>query len=101
MKGWQGLVEDEEDWWKRNGVSCQNLKHKLVMNTGEDCRYLWVFWSGLLVCLSAGPGASAPQTKLGSWGGVGVTWGGMGINLLVGAVCHGLRGAGHSQGKTE
>ena len=20
VKGWQGLVEDEEDWWKRNGV---------------------------------------------------------------------------------
>ena len=20
VKGWQGLVEGEEDWWKRNGV---------------------------------------------------------------------------------
>ena len=20
VKGWQGLVEDKEDWWKRNGV---------------------------------------------------------------------------------
>ena len=49
VKGWEGLVEDEEDWWKRNGVSCQNLKHKLVMKTGEDWRDLWVFWSaGLL-----------------------------------------------------
>ena len=42
------------------------------MKTGEDCRYLWVFWSGLVVCWSAGPGGSAPQTKLGSWGGLGL-----------------------------
>ena len=45
------------------------------MKTGEDCRYLWVFWSGLVVCWSAGPKGSAPQTKLGSWGGLGVAWG--------------------------
>ena len=27
---WEGLVEEEEDWWKRTGVSCQSGKHKLV-----------------------------------------------------------------------
>ena len=52
--GRRGLVEEE---WS----NCQNLKHKLVMKTGEDCRYLWVFWSGLVVCWSAGPGGSAPR----------------------------------------
>ena len=80
-------MEDEEDWWKRTGVSFQRLKHKRVLENGEteDWRELWVFWGG-----------SAPQTKFGSWGGGGVTWGGVGINLLAGDVCHGLRGAGHS-----
>ena len=52
--GRRGLVEEE---WS----NCQSLKHKLVMKTGEDCRYLWVFWSGLVVCWSAGPGGSAPR----------------------------------------
>ena len=65
--GRRGLVAEE--WSKLPKLEAQT--------SNEDWRRLEGF-VGLLVCWSAGPGGSAPQTKLGSWVGVGVTWGGWG-----------------------
>ena len=48
-----------------------------------------------------GAGGPAPQTKLGSWEAK-ASLVGAGINLSVGTICHGLRGAArHSYSKTE